>query len=74
MCAHPDAIFAGVVPDPSSDTAAGFPLAFRGAAGGSCVPPVTGSDVFDERTGDGEADGLVGGAQSVRVHDRGYCL
>ena len=26
MCAHPDAIFAGVVPDPSSDTATGLPL------------------------------------------------
>ncbi len=56
------------IPNPSSHTAGVVPLAYRGAAGGSCVPPVTGSVAFNERTRDREADGLVGGVQSVPVH------
>lgn len=76
MCAHPDAIFAGVVPDPSSDTAAGFPnsLPRRGAAGGATAPVVTGSKLLDQHASDGEANCLVGGVQGVAVHDQGYCL
>lgn len=72
MCAHPDAIFAGVVPDPSSDTVAGSPLTPRcGAAGGDSVPLTTGGNLFYERTRDGETDCLVGGAQGACVHSGG---
>lgn len=60
------------VPHPSSDTAVCFlPLHRRGAAGGNSVPPVTGSNPFNERARDSEADGLVGGAQCVRIHSGG---
>lgn len=64
------------VSHPPSDTVAGFPnsLPRRGAAGGNPVTPVTGSNPFNERACDSEADSLVGGAQCVRVHSGGDTL
>lgn len=70
-CAHPDAIFAGVVPDPISAGVPPFsPVGIAGAAPDPCG---AGDHLLDEGARDRDAQLLRSEVKGVSVHNVGQC-
>lgn len=68
--AHPDAIFAGVVPDPSS--AAGSPFPARGIAGAASAPLAgAGDHLLNEGARDRQAQLLRSEVKGIHHHTGG---